>query len=485
MDAIKSHIKWIIDPIEFLKMCKINDAHKGTVDFELWPHITDLVRTVEDNQYTIVVKSKQIGVSYFLALARALWKSLTREGWTHLFISSGEAQAIDLLKKTKFAYERLPKEIQSIAVPSKWSETEITFPSLGSSIQALPSTETGAVGKTASEVDIDEWDFHPYPEEDWATAESTTSGGGKIVGVSTRWRGLDSMFMRTYMGAKKNENNFKPIFLSCFSRPDRDEKWFEHEQKNYTMVDGRLFPWNFPRDEEEALSSAGMASFFKEDVIKNLIEQAREPLETKYGFMHIYSKYNHRVAYAAGADISQGVGGDYQALIILGKQGQTVEDVAYIHSNDLSFSTYAHYTNELCTDYNFPILGGEANSMGLSYLQTLAEMHYPRLFHRGDKIKVLGWWTDRERREMALIELEKALSDGTLIIRYKPLLHQLAQFQRVEGRDGGVKYQSMGKHDDLVMALAIAYQMIKKVKPRGVGTVPTLTRQVTLSGMYR
>ncbi len=474
-----------LKPLEFLKLCRINDADRNQViGFEPWPHLVELVELFQKERLVIGLKSKQVGMSYLLAFY-ALWRAMTVRGFNCLIISAGEKAAVRLLERCKFAYFNLPQWLRSACPKEKWSETEITFPSLGSRIVALPSTETPGVGETASLVIIDEWDFHPYPESDWATAEPTASAGGQIIGVSTVQKlKPDSKFKQMYRQAKDGLNNFTPRFLPWHVRPGRDDAWLESERRNYLDEPWRIDE-NYPSTEEEALSIISGASFFNTDALKAQLDLSLEPKEIRYGFIYQFSKFQPGIAYACGADISQGVGRDYQAMVILGKRGFSVEDVAYIHTNDLAVKTYAFHANELAKEYNFPIMAAEAVSMGRSFLDELTEQNYPNLFYRDDKRTKLGWWTDSNSREMALIKLNEALTTGTLTIRFKPALLQLLDFQRLEGRSGKIEIRSVGKHDDLVMALAIAYQMIKDIRPVSkIKFEPRLVERST-QGMYK
>lgn len=475
----------MVDPVAFFNLCTVKDEIKGPIPFEAWPHLISLLHVMECNRYISIGKAKKQGVSTFLGM-RALWKVMTHMGWNHLFISAGERQgARQLLAPAKFAYMNLPQWIRDSCKPEKWSDTEISFPSMGSGIVVLPSSQAGAVGEAASEVDIDEHDFHQYPEEDWATAEATTSGGGKIVSSSTRWLAdpENSVWLQTYLAAKRGENNFVPVFISCFSRPGFDEAWRENQRRNYSSIGGRMFEWNYPRTEDEMLKMIDASMFFDATAIKSNMEQAREPLETKYGFMHIYNRFISGTAYAIGADISQGVGSDYQTLVVIGRRNNIIEDIAYIHCNDLTIPTYATYSHELAQLYNFPLLGAEANAMGRSYVDELVNLKYRKIYYRDNDIRKLGWWTDKDRRDNALLDFAKAFESGQIIIRYKPVLQQMASFQKIAGRSGAIEYRSAGKHDDLVMAWAIAYQMLKEI-PEPTKKNLQLVAVQSMRGMY-
>ena len=438
---------------------------------------------LENHKQVIILKARQEGISYLVAFYM-LSKALTVKGFNALVVSSGDKEAARFLVKCKFAYTQLPRWLRKPF--DKWSDSEITFPSMGSRIAAYPSTENPTLGETASLRFDDEWEYHRYPEADYAAGEPTTSAGGQHIGASTIDKeNPDSLFKALYRQAKNGENVYHPIFIGALERPDRDMEWYEKEKLNYIGREWQ-FDQNYPLTEAQALSPVSGKAFFDADRLQSMLETALPPMEERYGCVHIYSKFQPAWAYAIGADVSQGVDRDYQALTMLGKKGNTVEDVAYIHANDIAGKTYAFYSNELCKEYNFPLLGAEANSMGLSYLQELSDLGYPRLYFRDDKKEKVGWWTNKDRRDMALVDLANAIADGLLVIRFKPLISQLMEFQRIECRGGGIEYRSVGKHDDLVMSLAIAYQMIQNVKSRGNPIKNyTLVKQTTTAGMYR
>jgi hypothetical protein len=454
----EDYLRIAVNPFEFLKLCKLNDAHGGVIDFLFWPHIVELVKVFLKFDKVIVLKSRQLGVSYILALY-ALWKAMTVEGFNCLIISAGQEPASRLLEKCKFAYLNLPDWLRNSVPYGKWSETEITFPTLGSRIVSFPSTERPALGETASLVIMDEWDFHAYPEKDYASAEPTISAGGQIIGVSTSDKTKPaSLFKNLYIQAAAGKNGFKAVFLPWSARPGRGDNWFEVERKAYIGREDE-FEENYPITAEQALSPASARSFFDVQILKAM--PVRDPSESKYGCVDYFTRFQPGFAYAAGADISQGVSGDYQTFVVLGKRGLSIEDVAYIHVNDLKSKTFAFYMSEVGKEYNFPMIAGEANSMGLATLQELTELNYPNLFYRDENRTKLGWWTDQNSKERALIDLDEALVNGILTIRYKPAIDELMSFQRLQGRTGKVEFKGVGTHDDLVMALAIAYQVIK------------------------
>lgn len=479
-------LKMLINPLEFFAYCKINDPslHR-VVDFEFWPHCISLIKALIWERLIIILKAKQMGVSHIFAFW-SLYNALFKNGDRTLLLSAGEDASALLLEKAVFANDRLPGWMK---LPyGKKTATEISFPDRNfSKIVALASTEIPGIGYTSSRAILDEWDFHRFPEASYATAEPTAANKGQLAGGSTVDKSKpESLFKVMYKQAVNGESDFKPLFIGCLDRPDRDEEWYELERRKYIGREDYLEE-NYPKSEEEALSPVSAKAFFDTKILQEMIDNSREPTESD-GVFHSYTNFMPAVGYGAGADVSQGIGGDYQALTLFGKKGLSVEDVAYIHANDLMPETYAYITNEqIGKKYNFPLLAGENNSMGLSYLQSLLELGYRRLYYQDEKRIRLGWNTNEKSRETMLYDLSQGIANRTINIRYKPLLLELLEVQRIKikGDKGDrVRIQSVGKHDDLVMSAAIAYQMVKNVHPIMGKSKPLLKRRVT-AGMYR
>ena len=458
-DEVIKYAKVAGDFGEFLKYCKLEDsATNDTISFVFWPHLQELVKVFKRERYVVILKAKQVGISYMLAFY-ALWKVLTVKNFRVLILSSSGDASVVLLNKIKDAWKLLPLWL---AVPyDKWNETEVSFPSMGSSIVAFASTEYPSVGETASLVIMDEEDFHRFPLSDWSAAAPTASAGGQIMMVSTRLKKTgESLFYRTYTQAKEKLNNFYPIFIGVLARPDRDMDWYERERRNY-IGEEWAHDENNPLTEEQALSPIIGEGYFNGERLKVMLDNSSAPMEVRQDFISIYSLFDGTVAYGIGADISQGIGGDYQAAILLGKRGLKTEDIAVIHNNKLRPETFAFHSANLAHEYNDPIIGAEANAVGISYLNPLDNLEYHNIYMR-DQDKThpkMGWWTSGEKKELMLIELAQAIEKGDIVIRHKPTINQLFQF--IRGNNG--KPVSIGAHDDLVMALAIAYQMLKEV----------------------
>jgi len=462
----------------FFKYCKLNDASinpvtgvvRGLIYAIAWPHLVKVVYDLEHNRKVIILKSKQIGISYIVAFY-TLWKALTLDGFRCIIISKGENEAMDLLDKIFVAYDNLPEWLK--LPTSGRSLTHIEFAKRGSSVRALASVKEAAVGKTVSLAIIDEHDFHPWPEQDWANIEPTAAMG-QVICISTANAEVsyDSKFKKMWREAKAGLNGFYCIFLDYFARPDRNEDTYAEEEKNY-LTDKDSLHKNYPRTEEEATSPISAKAFFDIEKLQTMLENKVTFYKPKLEDMlppsvAIYEHYMPQNAYAISVDVSQGIEQDYHAIWVLSKRGNFINEAAVMHANDVKVFTIAGWIEKLARMYNYPLLAVEVNGIGGAVNQTLQELDYPNLYFRDDKREKSGWYTGKEggsSRSMMLQDLANAIAYGILTIRYPDAIKQCIAFHKVEGRDGKVEIKSIEKHDDLVLSLAIGYQVIKKAEP--------------------
>lgn len=449
------------DVVEFARYVKIQEPGQLSLEYELWPHLVDFLRVLSKEHLILVLKAKQIGVSWALALF-ALWHIYTTLGANVLMLSRGQEEARSLLSKCKVIYHNLPDWMKKFTIEPDSLES-FGFKEWGSKIRALPSTEVASIGETASLVIHDEWDFHPYAEINFGHTKPTIDAGGRLIGVSTVDKSdPDSFFKNLYKAARDGRNGFKPIFFGWDVRPNRDQAWYERMK-----LENESMPWlveqNYPNSEDEALSPMATQSCFDKDRLQSLWDNVIENPECRKGFIYILHPPRVGVAYCAGADVGQGVGLDYSCLTIVGKYGLQSEVAAVIYSNQIATDIFAFECDELCREYSKCLLAVENNSLGMGVINKLLELGYPNLYYSDDKRKKPGitaigdQWTSTSQKLLG--ELEPNIRNGSLITRFKPQIKEMMEYQWVRN-----KPQPTGKtHGDTVISLMIANQMLKNV----------------------
>lgn len=445
----------------FLKHVHIEEPGSGVIHFQPWNHLLKFFKTLKSNRLIVVLKSKQIGVSWALAIWAVHHIYFTKSA-NVIVISKDQDAAIEFLRKCKAVYMNLPDWFKVRRVGPDNTES-FGFLEYGSRIRAYPATKDAGVGQTGSIVIHDEADFHPYFKQNFDHSKATIDAGGQDIVVSTpNKEAPGSFFVDLYQNAVKGMNGFTPLFFGYDSRPYRTEEWYDRERQ-YAVNDGRLgeFEGNYPRTEDEALSPLSAFSAFNSDVVQKLWYNALEPVEVNKGYIHIFSTPKVGWDYAIGADVGEGVGGDYSACVVIGKYGGHKEVVALIYTNTLPTDSFAQEISFLGEEYFNCIVGVENNSIGNATLNKLDELNYKKIYYtQQTNTRKRGWTTGETNKRLAIAELIQEVNNGSLITSFKPMIQEIAECQVDKG-----KYIFSGKtHGDTVMALAIANQMIKDVR---------------------
>lgn len=145
------------DPIYFFKnYMMIQHPMRGRIKFDLYPFQEKVLIDLNDNQYNIILKSRQLGIST-LAAGMSLWSILFKSDFNILIIATKVKIAKNLVAKVQFAYDNLPSWlINALGV----KHTEFNKLSLGlsngSMIQAASAASDDSRSLALSMLIIDE-----------------------------------------------------------------------------------------------------------------------------------------------------------------------------------------------------------------------------------------------------------------------------------------------------------------------------------------
>ncbi len=469
----------------FLKYVKIQEPGDLAVEYQLWPHLIDFYNNLLNEQLIDLIKAKQIGISWALAIY-ATWKIMCIPGFNVLEISRGGNEAQKLLAKSKIVWNNLPEWIkkQPCFVIGDNSTEKFGFRDLKSGITAFTSTEVAGIGETAGLVIHDESDFHDFYEVNLSHTSATVadSTDRRLVSVSTVDKTRpDSYFKRHWKDARDRKNGFKALFYGYDVRPNRDQSFYDA-----MMRANESTPWvveaNYPRTVEEALSPQSALSCFKKEALDSLWDNSVEPLEIRQGFIHIFSKPRVGVTYVAGADVGEGVGLDYSCLTILGKHGLGAEVVAIIYTNNLATDHFAYECDKVCREYFNCLLAVENNGLGVAVINKLEELNYTNLFSseaqkKRDNHKEVsgteknGWTTGDKNKYTSTVELVNTIDDGSLITEFGPQIKEMMEYQWVIAGGKNKPTATGSTHGDTVISLGIVNQMLKYV---GITVKPSM-----------
>ena len=100
--------KCSIDPVHFMrKYCIIQHPTKGKMYFNLYPFQEDSLTRISQNRYSVILKSRQLGISTLTA-GYSLWKMLFKSDFNVLVIATKQDVAKNLVTKVRVMHDNLP-----------------------------------------------------------------------------------------------------------------------------------------------------------------------------------------------------------------------------------------------------------------------------------------------------------------------------------------------------------------------------------------
>ncbi len=448
--------------LHFLAYCRIVES-PAPHSFELYPHTKEVIKALMTQRLIDIIKSKQVGMSWLIGGAWALWNAMFKYGFRVLMYSAGEAPAIELMSKGKQIYEHLPEWLK--IKTGKDSTMLMTFPLMKSQITAYPSTENAGLGERGGLVLCDEWAFHPCAEANYYNSKATVDGGGQFVGMTTvDPQNPDSLATSLFLGAP--ENGFYPIFIPWDVMPGRDQIWYEGVKRsvpvrNLNGLTPELYmAKNYPKTIEDALSVPGSIAAFDASVLdfmkgetKNSITKELNLVDLDSTVIHIYKPFSLGNYYIAASDTSHGVGQDYSVTGIMNvKTGEVVAD---IFSNTISNDEFTAKSIQLLKVYSNPKWFPEDNESGRVIINIAQRIGYSNFGYQDVNRTKIGFHTGQNRWEL-LGELQAAINNRQIIIYNYDGLKQFYDVIRNPKKEGRIEARN-GRHDDYPVMVAICW----------------------------
>lgn len=250
-----------------------------------------------------------------------------------------------------------------------------------------------------------------------------------------------------------------------------------------------VFAQEFPADDEEAFLATGNNFFLPSTLYTcekvyledpayrcelrtnkkldyNLSPDARGQIQVEverqsYGPLVVYRDPRPDEEYVIGADVAEGLShGDNSVAVVLARSN--LEMVAVWQGRHLTASQFGRAAGLLGWWYGTALLGVEANAHGLAATDELTRLMYPYLWHHTDVTTAgaiprekVGWVTSQASRQYMLDCLEQEIRSGNIRIHAKPFFTEAKDFVIIDGKPQA----RVGRHDDVIMATAIALQM--------------------------
>ncbi|KKL28413.1 hypothetical protein LCGC14_2375390, partial [marine sediment metagenome] len=391
--------------LRFLGYCKIEEptvpgdtSSGGVIKLELWPHLLDIIEALANNRLIIILKSRQIGASWLMA-AYDLWFAKFHSSCNVFLYSKGEEEAWEKLDKCRRIEKHLPVFLSHTIKPDTNSVMKIV--ANGSVTRAFPATIDAGIGFTASILDMDELEKHPYANQNFTNAKPTIDAGGQYVGVFTVDKLKPVTLAKTIFSKawySSEESAFRALFFDYTVRPGRDEEWYartmaETPPEELEGLTPELYmEQNYPRSVEEALAPSQTTAAFNLDSLKAMLENVSPPIkveaELDLGVVNIYKDFNIGDYYIAASDTSHGVGQDFSVTCIMNvKTGAVVADIL---RSDLPPEELAWHSVKLLDRFRNPKWFPEDNEWGKVTIVKAEELGYTNFGYSKDIVTLSG-----------------------------------------------------------------------------------------------
>lgn len=421
-------------------------------------------------RFRILLKARQIGITEAIVI-EMLANALTRPNSTQLFVSARQEIANDALQKLKDILRREGPAGSKLSEDTKISAVLEN----GARIYSLPANEDAVLGYAATRVYLDEFAHMPWAEQIYEQVFPTVSHDGFLTIVSTP-RGQSGRFFDIWQGANAGENNFRHYRIHWAQCPAYNpEGWNKGRKLAEKIAVGQKHTWyqamrpQFSdvewQRQYECDFVASVDLFFSDSCISWLRGQTKAPIEEERignGTLRIYAEPKRSGKYVLGCDSASGLSdGDWSVVVVL--EASTCEQVALLRGR-WPLAEFAHRINGLRARYDGVIIV-ERNGAGIAVLDKLEELNSRGLYRSQDG--KLGWVTSVKTRTPMLSGLEEAIRTRTLKIRSEEFIDEALTFVRDER---GIPGAARGKHDDLIMATAMAWRA-RQESPKTVMTV--------------
>jgi hypothetical protein len=449
----------------------IKHPNRGKIRFELRDAQKEAVKSWLNNRYSIVLKARQIGFST-LAAAYSFWLAFFWPDRFIVMLSKTEREATKLLAKSKYIYKFLPEWIKKNGPELVQNNVlKMSFAN-DSVIESMPSANEPARGESVYLAIIDEMAFLPNPEEAWASIEPIADVGGRVICLSTA-KGEGNIFYQLWQGSQNATNRFRGIFFP-WSASERDQAWYDAQKAE--LPDWQLHQ-EYPSNPEEAFIRSGRP-VFDVDILKMFVTSPATKgfnkklesgvntfiFESTGGPLSVWETPMFNSIYVIGADVAEGLArGDYSSAHVIDAKSGVVVAHWHGHVDPDKFGEEILYA--LGYYYNKALIGVESNNHGLTTLTALNKAGYNNIYRQRrlnqrnpEQTETLGWRTTTLTKPLALDELSANIRDGGITIKCENTIAELKTFVR---DDNGSTHGS--PHDDRVMSLAIANQMLKYV----------------------
>lgn len=461
----------------------------------------------------IVLKARQLGISTETA---GVFSYLTQNSfYTDTAIVAHERESANkIYDMYKLMYEQLPDALKPMTKYSNSRQLTFDDPETGSGLKSsirVMVAGDGARSSTYRLAHLSELAFWKHPETAMvALMQTVPNEPDTIVIIESTANGFN-YFKELWDKATKGENDFTPVFFPWYLEPtysmyydgfelteyEKDIKiqfdltneqlsWRRWCIANNCNGDEDQFRQEYPITPDEAFITSGNPVFDVNKVNERL-RHVKEPIRKGYfnydynglsitnirwvddpkGYISIYKEPTSDFTVLSGD--TAGDGEDFFTSHVLDRNGI---QCAVLH-NQFDEDLYTKQVFCLGKYYN-SLIGIEVNFSTYPTME-LQRLQYPYLYIREiydnayeDHADKYGFKTTSLTRPIIISNLVEIVREHIDRINDKATLQEMLSFVKIKGKPQAAE----GSHDDLVMGLAIGYEILKQIPEQSSSSVP-------------
>lgn len=457
----------LTDRARFFEMLRIkHKQEQAFVPFQPNPAQLALLDLLDKSNRVIVIKARQLGVSTAVRAWQFHQAFISPRPTNFAVLSFHDRSARNLRRMDRRWLSELPRLLQRELAVDSASDTVFSDTQAG-----ISSFTTGGRGGTRSfeftGAHLSEFAFYTDADEVLAQSMSTVGDGPLIIESTVNAPG--DAFHRLIEGAP--ENGWTVFSYWWWQHaPYRDDNLPEAwelddeelaQQDRYGLDDAQLwwrrqqigtlglgkFRREYPGCMDDAFLSRDSTYFDAADLdsIEEVwFDTAHRELE----------KPEHDVGYVMGVDVGGGVGNDYSAMVVVSLA--SLQPVYIERDNRLAPHEWAQRVAVTAQRYNNALVLCESNNHGHVVLRELDRLRYRRLW--GD-VNGKPWVTTAKSKLDAYDTLREHIKARIIFALDQSTLMELRSIEILKVTPEAPS----GLHDDLSMAMALAYRCIRSV----------------------
>ena len=452
----------------------------------------------------IVLKARQLGISTFTEAF--IFNRTTCQFYSDAIIVAHQREAATkIYEMTKIFYDQLPDKLKPKRKYSNAKMLSFDDPEGGlgmkSSIRVSVANDA-ARGSTYRYAHLSELAFWQNPEQAMlAIMQAIPDEDDTVVIIESTANGFN-YFYELWDKAVKGLNDFIPVFFPWHSEPNYRKKYSGFELNDYEKEikklynlhddqlewrrwcianncngDEELFRQEYPCTPEEAFITSG-SNVFNTQIVLQRLKEITPPIKKGYfvydydglriynirwvddekGYISIYKEPTGDYTVLSGD--TAGEGEDFFASHVLDRDGV---QMAVLHNQ---FDEDLYTKQQYCLGMWYrSLIGIEVNYSTYPTME-LQRLGYPNMYIRETYDSILidhqekfGFKTTSLTRPIIIGNLVEIMREHIDKINDRKTLEEALSFVKIKGKPQA----SEGTHDDLIMSLAIAYEILKQI----------------------